>query len=439
MEQCIPEITDLLDKGLFTKTELNVVMKKRTNFEHRLNSRGSSTSDYIRYIEYENNVEKLRLKRLKRICQTVKTNSASDWSIQQRIIFIFQRGCNKFPKDIKLWAMYLDYLKGSSRVSYRKIQNVYNQILRLHPNNVDVWISCCKFEYEDHANFKSCRSVFQNGLRFNPDVPKLWYEYVKFELSFVSKLLNRRKVMNLINEREQEMDMLQEQEVANKENLSDREDDDHTTELKAPPSENQMKDKLNELPDVDLNMMGSDETNPALRGDIALEIYNVAMKKLGDSYISKRRGYSIGSSQENIELSRNALGYIFQQSMKFIKLFDEFSDLNRSYLINHIIQYLKKVQIDGVVIDSSLPDCYVPLLIQDILLNIRYMVLETLEIKELELSTKKYFAYKDKCPVDLVKKLASAYISYIQETFLFKMNKEKDSRYKILNAILKKL
>lgn len=64
LEQCIPEVDDLVQKNLFTKNEVNKIMRKRTDFEHRLSSRGSSISDYIRYIEYEKNVNALRLKRV---------------------------------------------------------------------------------------------------------------------------------------------------------------------------------------------------------------------------------------------------------------------------------------------------------------------------------------------------------------------------------------
>lgn len=74
----------------------------------------------------------------------------------------------------------------------------------------EIWVSCAKYEYERYANFNTCRTVFQNALRFNHDNPQLWIEYFKFELNFVTKLINRRKVMDLINEREQEMDMLNE-------------------------------------------------------------------------------------------------------------------------------------------------------------------------------------------------------------------------------------
>ncbi|AMD21621.1 HFL235Wp [Eremothecium sinecaudum] len=441
LEQCIPEVTDLIDKGLFTKNEISTIMSKRTNFEHRLSSRGSSISDYIRYIEYEKNVEKLRQKRVKRILQDARTNSVSEWSIQQRIIFIFQRGCNKFPKEVKFWAMFLNHLKSSPHVSYKKVQNVYNQLLKLHPSNVDIWISCAKYEYEVHANYKSCRTVFQTGLRFNPDVPKLWYEYVKFELNFVTKLLHRRKVMNLINEREQELDMQQQQEVAKKDTSIDQEaQDEHTEKLQVPSTGDQMKDKLNELPDADMSMLGTEETNPALRGEIALVVYDLAMRKLAEDYIRKRNGYySNSDSKLDLELKRNALEFVFKLSLEYIKLFDSFEDLNREYLIHHVVQYLKNLQFDDITVENSMPDIYVQVLIQDIVMNIRYMTPETLEIDELQLSVKKYLAYKSKCSSENVKKLSTAYTSYIQDRFLFEMSKSEDPRYRILNAIVKKL
>ncbi|AAS52997.2 AER317Wp [Eremothecium gossypii ATCC 10895] len=434
LEQCIPEVSDLVDNGLFTKNEVNTIMKKRTDFEHRLNSRGSSTSDYLKYIEYEKNVEKLRLKRVKRILQGSKRNSVSDWSIQQRIVFIFQRGCNKFPKDIKFWALYLQHLKSSgNKASYRKIHSVYNQLLKLHPANVDVWISCAKYEYEVHANFKSCRTVFQTGLRFNPDSAKLWFEYVKFELNFVTKLINRRKVMNLISEREQALDMQQQQDLAKDD------DGEEGEQLLLPSTGDQMKDKLNELPEADMNMLGTEGTNQALRGDVALAVYDVAMKSLGEEYIKKHRGYY--TSTENtvdIELRRNVVQFLFEKSMEYIKLFDEFQDLNRAYLINHVIQYLKHEHFN-LNIKEVLPQLYIEVLLQDSILNIRYTTVETLDIDQLQLSVKKYLAYKAKSETPIANQLATRYGTYLQENFLFNMDRNNDPRYVVLNAIIKKL
>lgn len=446
LEQCIPEVDDLVQKKLFTKNEVNKIMKKRTDFEHRLSSRGSSISDYIRYIEYEKNVDALRMKRVKRILQSNKSNSISDFTIQQRILYIFQRGCNKFPKKLKFWSLYLNHLKSKgTNASYKKIQNVYNQLLKLHPTNVDVWISCAKYEYELHANFKSCRNVFQTGLRFNPDASKLWYEYVKFELNFVTKLLNRRKVMNLINEREQELDMLQQQEEgrnsSNVTGLEETADDEAYFDkdgIQLPSTGDKMKDKLNELPEADMNMLGSEETNPALRGDVALVIFDIAMKNLGTSFVKKHQGYyAVTNSQVDEELSRNVMSYLFDRCLEYINLFSEFQDLKREYLINHVLQWLKDEHYN-ISLEKSMPEKYVELLLHDVTLNIKFMPAGELNIDSLQLSFKKYSAYISKLDETNAKQLTTLYSGYLTHHLLSNMDKS-DSKYAILNAIIKKL
>lgn len=439
LEQAIPEVDDLVQKGLFTKNEVSTIMKKRTDFEHRLNSRGSRINDYVKYIEYEENLDKLRQKRVQRILQSKKTNSISDWSIQQRIQFIFQRGCNKFPRELKFWSMYLNHLKTRGRkTSYRKIHNVYNQLLKLHPTNVDIWISCAKYEYEIHANFKSCRAVFQNGLRFNPDVPRLWYEYVKFELNFITKLINRRKVLGLINEREQELDMQNQQEEAVAKNGDDS-DVDNEDSLAAPSTGDSMKDKLNDLPEADMNMLGNEDTNPALRGDIALTIFDVGMNTLGKQFLDKHKGYyAITDAKIDKEATNALIQHLFEISMTFVKLFDDFPDLKRDYLINHVVQFWKEEHY-GTTLEREFPDLYLKLLIIDISLNIRYMDAEDLDIEKLQLSVNKYFAYKSKIGQDSSKALTSSYSEYLQDALLAKLNKENDPRYNIIGAIIKKL
>lgn len=441
LEQCIPELDDLVEKGLFTKAEISKIMKRRTDFEHRLNSRGSSTSDYIKYIAYETDVEKLRKKRLKRILQAGRTNSISDWSIENRIAFIYQRGSNKFPGDLKFWAMYLNFLKTrGQRKSYKKIHTVYNQLLKLHPNNVDVWISCAKYEYEDHANFKSCRNIFQNGLRFNPESAKLWFEYVKFELNFVAKLINRRKVLGLIDERAQELDMLNSAQSDKETSTGGESKDEGASAIRIPTTGDQMKDKLNDLPEANINMLGSAETNPALRGDIALTIYDTAMETLGKYCLRKHKGYYTTGSDKSFEkeLNKDAVEFLFKETFRYIDLFDQFSDLDRAYLINHILQYWKN-DIYGISLEKDLPELFAKTIFMDITLNVRYMNLEDLDTDQLELAVRKYFAYRAKLEPRILSTVSEDFKAYFKKTFIDPIDEGNDPRFKVLNAIYQKL
>lgn len=446
LEQCIPELDDLIAHDLFTKSEVSKIMKKRTNFEHCLSSRGSSTDDYLRYINYEILVMRLREKRVKRILHATKTNSLSDWSMIKRIEKIYSRGTNKFPSDLKLWSQYLNFIKlpkYSNQFSYKHIHTVYNNLLKLHPTVPDIWISSAKYEYEVHSNFKSTRILFQNGLRFNPDSFKLWYEYLNFELNFITKLINRRKVLNLINEREQNLDMLNSITAESRENEEENDDDDedeNSTGTVAPSTGNDMKDKLNELPDVDVNMLGDPSTNSALRGDIVLVIFDVAMKTLGKHYYNKHKGYyAISDDKFEKEVSKETVEHLFKESMKIQDLFDKFTDLDRPYLIDHIIKYWKNDNLWNVNLQTEMPTLYTKNIFNDITLTIRYADSKNLSTEKLQLAAKKYMAYVSKMTNEELKKsLRIQFADYIREKFLSEMDKD-DKRYNILEMIIKKL
>lgn len=238
--------------------------------------------------------------------------------------------------------------------------------------------------------------------------------------------------MGLINEREQELDMLNEQ----KNTETNDEDKSH---VQVPSTGDSMKDKLNELPEADINVLGNAETNPALRGDIALTIFDVCMKTLGKHYINKHKGYyAISDAKMNSELNKEALSYLFDQSIKYIQLFDEFPDLERDHLINHILQFWKNDMYD-LSLRKDLPELYLKTVLIDTTLNIRYMPVDELDIDQLQLSVKKHFAYVSKLDSSLIKSLKSQYSAYLQDNYLKKMNAEDDPRYKILDLIVKKL
>lgn len=454
LEQCIPEVDDLIEKGLFTKPEVNKIMKKRTDFEHRLASRGSSINDYIRYIDYENNVDKLRSKRVKRLLHGSKKYSLSDYSIHRRIEFIFKRGTQKFPKNLKFWSLYLNYLKSrGNKISYKKIHTVYNELLRLHPTNAEIWVSCAKYEYERYANFNTCRTVFQNALRFNHDNPQLWIEYFKFELNFVTKLINRRKVMDLINEREQEMDMLneknenllvQDQKTGKIIDDNDSSDDEEGMyRVQAPSTGDSMKDKLHELPEVNVSMLGTQQTNPALKGDIALTIYQVAMKQLYEVFMNKQLGLyahefrnvdahksdKLRRQEIQNKLDRLSYDYLSDLTQQYVSLVDQFSDLNREYLINSIINfYNNNFSHDDPELMSTL-----------LTLDIRYVNLENFDINALKNAIKKYSAFISKNKNKNLKlKVKENFTNIIKEKYLSQLEVS-DPRVPVLRKIIDSL
>ena len=117
LEQSIPELQDLVHKELFTQNEVKSIIKKRTQHEHTLLRPSAKRADYLRYIEYEKSLEKLRQRRLKRKKEAGK-KSISDYAGQRKIRNLFERACIRF-QDLELWMQYIEHVKsqGSNKMT----------------------------------------------------------------------------------------------------------------------------------------------------------------------------------------------------------------------------------------------------------------------------------------------------------------------------------
>lgn len=384
LEQSVPELEDLQRKKLFAKNEITMIMRRRTDFEHRIQGRGTKPRDFLKYAEFETNLEKLRKKRFSRLSKSGSIDtkpSISDWAGIRRVLFIYERATRKFPRDMDVWSRYLKSAKlnGAIKVVYK----VYSRLLQLQPRNVDAWLSAAKYEFETNANAKGARSLFQRGLRLNPDAFELWYLYTQFELTYISRLLARRKVLGLITEKLQKEEMDKE-ETKLKQALNADEDGDDVIQL----PEADMKELLNLLPEADINMLGNPETNPALRGDVALTVFDLAVESQRGEHLSedKRREKTMFAVE------------------KYLQLFDQFSDLNRDYLYSHVIQYLQQ----------KYPDDLQTMFI-DITLPLRTTEPTASDFAEsLQLSVNKFLAYKSRGNTSLTKK----YVDHLNDRFM---------------------
>lgn len=386
-----------------------MIMRRRTDFEHRINSRGSKSRDYLKYVEFESNLEKLRKKRYNRLSSVGLINtkpSISDWAAERRILFIYDRSIKKFPNDFALWENYLEYAK--KQKLFKKIYKIYTSLLQLHPTSTSSWISAAKFEFEFVGSAKNARTLFQKGLRFNKDSKKLWLSYTIFELSYITKLLNRRKILGLITEKQQ---LEHEQSETKAQDVEDEENDLIT--LPGITNE-ELKTELNNLPDANLNMLGNPETNPALKGDVALTVFDVCM----DTLFKLKKS----TVQDEFEFK-------YDLALEFLNIFNKFEDLDRLYLSSHVVNYLlqhfsNKVQV----------------LILDITLSLRNETIESETfIDSLQSSTKKYLAYKEKIKDQNDKSdLKLKYSSFLNEQFL-QQESINDKTKQILHSIIKKL
>ncbi|CDK24799.1 unnamed protein product [Kuraishia capsulata CBS 1993] len=401
LEQSIPELEDLQRKGLFEKKEITMIMRRRTDFEHRVTGRGTKQADFLNYVEFEKNTEKLRKKRYTRLAKAnlIDTKpSISDWASQRRILFVFDRAIRRFPGDNKLWLAYLKYAKANGSV--KVIYKIYTKLLQLQPRNVDAWISAAKYEFEQNTNAKGARVLLQKGLRFNSDSQKLWLNYAKFELVYVTKLLARRKLLSLMTEQQQREDAKTEQE-ATKGDLND-------DEIMLPDFE--VKDSLNSLPEVDMNMLGNPETNPALRGEIALTIFDIAMKTLVDQV--PKDATIVTRESKTLEVAND-----------FLTLFDQFESLDRHNLCGHVIRYLSsELSSNGKVI------------LLEITLPMRYVTItDSAFVDKLQQSVNLLLKYKPRWGRNLQDEVTEGFVAYIQR---FTQDTNSERLQKLLQTIV---
>ncbi|KAJ3268890.1 U3 snoRNP protein [Terramyces sp. JEL0728] len=195
LEKMLPEIQDLQERQVFTPVELKQIVKKRTDFEYQIHRKIVKKQDYLRYIEFEMNLEKLRKKRkLKYNLDNEETGiTLSDYSIVKRIHSLYQQALKRFKGDVHLWTQYFEW--SLLQKSFKTLGKQFATAIALHPAKSIFWIMAAKYEYEENSNMTSARVLLQRALRINPHEQKIWLEYFKLELLWIQKLLDRRRIL----------------------------------------------------------------------------------------------------------------------------------------------------------------------------------------------------------------------------------------------------
>ncbi|KAF8964000.1 U3 snoRNP protein [Entomortierella lignicola] len=325
MEEMIPEMRDLEQKGLFSKKEIASIIKKREKFEYALKRRISKKADFLRYIEYEMNLEALRKKRRARMVSSTK-QSISDYAGPRRIYFIYKRCLTKFKGDISIWLQYINYAKKTG--ASRTLGKIFAQAIQLHPTNEKLWILAAAWEWEENANVVAARVLLQRALRLNTTTENLWHEYFRLELVYIAKILARREVLGIETSTEQiEQDLLKDKEVDSDNmiqlpkvtgeefalfNKEDEEEDNQGSKKNA-KSKKGKKEKTQEPLTEEKAEALKTEKNPVLRGEIAMVVYRNAIKEIPASFTFRKGFLDIANSFIKPKpLKEDSIQYIYE-------------------------------------------------------------------------------------------------------------------------------
>ncbi|RKP11864.1 U3 small nucleolar RNA-associated protein 6-domain-containing protein, partial [Piptocephalis cylindrospora] len=195
LESMIPELEDLEEKHLFVKQEIQSIVKKRTKLEYALRRPSPKKTDFLKYIEYELNLEALRKKRKARLIGRLGRGdtSVSDFAGMRRINFLFERTVRRYHGDVAIWVQYAEFAKSQS--SPRLLSRVLVRALQYHPGKAELWIMAAKWEFDGNLNIVAARSLMQRGLRLIPSSEAMWHAYHGLELAYVVKLIHRRRIL----------------------------------------------------------------------------------------------------------------------------------------------------------------------------------------------------------------------------------------------------
>lgn len=129
LERTLPVLRLLDSEGILSKEELQAVTSQRRDFEARLIRRKAEKQDFLHYIAFEQDVNRLILlrARARQECEAAeaeKYGASDSTQLLPRHFFakiaanfsavcisIFERMARKFPWDIDCWEQYLNFVK----------------------------------------------------------------------------------------------------------------------------------------------------------------------------------------------------------------------------------------------------------------------------------------------------------------------------------------
>jgi len=227
LDRMVAPLRDLMDRQIFTEEEIRAVVSRRRESEYLLRRRAARKADFVRYIEAETLLEKLRVLRTARRKRDHRkarreTGLAGDGDaddnddnnnnnndddddheecigdahIVQHVHLLFVRAIRKFRGDVSLHLQHAEFCKTVG--SRTRLSRVYAEALQVFPREAGIWIEAASNEFfGPNRSVKSARVLLQRALRLNgSSSEELWVQYFSLELHYAQTLRGRRTILD---------------------------------------------------------------------------------------------------------------------------------------------------------------------------------------------------------------------------------------------------
>lgn len=208
LDQMVAPLRDLMDRNIFSEAEIKAIVARRRESEYLLRRLTARKVDFLRYIDAEQLLERLRKlrtiqrRRDHRKHQPVDEDGnvkkekqhIGDVHIVQHIHLLFVRAIRKFRSDLSIHLLHADFCKDQK--SFNRLGRVYAEALQVFPRKTGLWIEAASHEFFGPTrSIRNARILLQRGLRLNNKSEDLWVEYFSLELHYAQTLKGRRQIL----------------------------------------------------------------------------------------------------------------------------------------------------------------------------------------------------------------------------------------------------
>ncbi|RWS16132.1 U3 small nucleolar RNA-associated protein 6-like protein [Dinothrombium tinctorium] len=192
IEKGIDFFEQLERNGIFDRNEVKAIIKKRKEFEYKLQRKKKSKHHFLKYIVYEQSLLKLIQKRRVRVGYYGNFKEIERF-LSKKIKSLFRRALDKYQSDTQLWFSFIAFCKEMKLDE--DVGAIFGRMLQLHSHDASVWIAAAKWHFEENNSPDIARELLLRALRHIPDFSLLWTEYFRMELMYISLIEKRRLIL----------------------------------------------------------------------------------------------------------------------------------------------------------------------------------------------------------------------------------------------------